>query len=143
MRATIILFVVFFIDCSCCEGIQTPFTGHLEEPETQTDDPHFSVVGQMLMAKWRKDFLLHASPAEGQSFPFVLIGNKAEETHEVSQEQILEFCASTNSVYFECSTKAAEGVDKAFEAVLERALTTKVDRALRSFSTFFFSKPNK
>ena len=68
---------------------------------------------------WRDEFLANATPSNPDEFPFILVGNKADEegSREVSRESIDQWCQSKGGIpYFETSTKlACSGRERAFE----------------------------
>lgn len=75
---------------------------------------------------WRDEFLVQANPADPDSFPFVVIGNKIdveESKRTVTTKRAQAFCASKGNLpYFETSAKEATGVEQAFEVIARNAL---------------------
>ena len=72
------------------------------------------------LEKFRTEFLNKLDPKDPDNFPFVLIGNKCDQSDErrVKKEQLKLYCESHNNIpYFETSAKIAFNVDKAFEEI--------------------------
>ena len=72
------------------------------------------------LEKWRTKFLNILDNKENDNFPFVLIGNKCEQSDErkVQDSQIKQYCESHNNIpYFETSAKNDVNVEKAFEEI--------------------------
>jgi len=75
---------------------------------------------------WREEFLIQASPRDPDTFPFVMVGNKidmGEGKRQVARKRAQSWCYQRGQIpYFECSAKAGDGVDAAFEAIARNAL---------------------
>merc|ERR1711861_77502 len=81
---------------------------------------------------WREEFLVQSGPAETDSFPFVVLGNKCDlkDTRTVNNKSAIEYCKSKKimskdeetPMYFETSAKDAKDVTKAFTTVATLAL---------------------
>eukprot|EP00871_Galdieria_phlegrea_P002507 jgi/Galph1/3257/GphlegSOOS_G1937.1 len=74
---------------------------------------------------WRDEFLVSSSPREPQSFPFVVLGNKAdlEPQRAVPLRRAQQWCSAKGDIpLFETSAKENILVDKAFDVVVTNAL---------------------
>ena len=78
---------------------------------------------------WRDEFLIHATPRDPDSFPFVVLGNKVDlENREVAAERAQQWCHSKNDIpYFETSAKEGIHVEQAFQTIARKALAQKDD----------------
>lgn len=80
------------------------------------------------LTMWRKEFLYYADVSDPQSFPFILLGNKADVSDDeraVTEEEAKEWCEDNGKIpYFETSAKTAVNVDKAFTAAAQRIVDT-------------------
>lgn len=69
---------------------------------------------------------MHAGPHNPESFPFVVLGNKADlatTRRQVSQAQVKKFCESNGNVpHFETSASSALNVEQAFYTIAKNAL---------------------
>lgn len=77
------------------------------------------------LESWKDEFLIQASPKDPENFPFVVIGNKVDETgkRKVQSAKVLQWCKSNNNIpYFETSAKNAINVDQAFEEIARKAM---------------------
>ena len=76
------------------------------------------------LESWRDEFLIHASPRMTDSFPFVVLGNKADlaSQRQVSPEKAQSFCKQKNIPCFETSAKDALNVEQAFSTIARNAL---------------------
>ncbi|XP_071483894.1 ras-related protein Rab-9A-like [Diadema antillarum] len=78
------------------------------------------------LTMWKKEFLYYADIAEGESFPFVLLGNKVDvepEKRQVMADEAKQWCADNGSVpYYETSAKTAVNVEEAFIAAVRRVV---------------------
>lgn len=76
------------------------------------------------VSMWCKEFLTYADVKEGSSFPFILVGNKADVTEaerEVSQEEAMLWSKENgNPPFVETSAKDATNVELAFRLAVER-----------------------
>merc|ERR1712167_541375 len=79
---------------------------------------------------WRDEFLVQASPADPEKFPFVVLGNKVDlkEQRVVTMKEAKQYClarnitSDTQPMYWETSAKTKECVDQAFFQVAQLAL---------------------
>jgi len=83
---------------------------------------------------WRDEFLVQASPANPDSFPFIVLGNKVDRESErrVTKAKATNWCKSKAEVplrYFETSAKEAVQVESAFEQAAELALAQENSEA--------------
>lgn len=83
-----------------------------------TDPKSFEAI-----ESWRTEFLNQLNPKEPETFPFVLIGNKADKTERnVPDSKIKQYCETKNNMpYFETSAKENTNVEQAFEEVAKLA----------------------
>eukprot|EP01111_Echinosteliopsis_oligospora_P010423 TRINITY_DN3234_c0_g1_i1.p1 TRINITY_DN3234_c0_g1~~TRINITY_DN3234_c0_g1_i1.p1 ORF type:complete len:202 (+),score=31.49 TRINITY_DN3234_c0_g1_i1:111-716(+) len=66
---------------------------------------------------WRNEFLLQSHLVDGDSFPFVLIGNKIDQESEraTTRKAVQTWCHANGDIpYLETSAKDATNVEKAF-----------------------------
>ncbi len=78
--------------------------------------------------KWKEEFLLHSNTANPDTFPFVLVGNKADlaEERKITSAKALQWCKENKGIpYYETSAKTAEKVREAFEDLAKRALVNR------------------
>lgn len=71
------------------------------------------------------EFLVHAAPRNASSFPFVVLGNKADlgPRRQVSTSKAKNWCQSKGDIpYFETSAKEALNVEQAFHTIAKNAL---------------------
>jgi Ras-related protein Rab-7A len=74
---------------------------------------------------WMDEFLAHAAPRNAESFPFVVLGNKADldSKRQVSASKAKAWCASKGDIpFFETSAKEAVNVEVAFKTIAQNAL---------------------
>ncbi|GMH39247.1 hypothetical protein BSKO_07145 [Bryopsis sp. KO-2023] len=76
---------------------------------------------------WKEQFLLQADPANKDTFPFVILGNKIDQDPEqnraVSEYKARRWCSSNGGIpHFETSAKEGVNVDSAFETIARNAL---------------------
>jgi Ras-related protein Rab-7A len=81
---------------------------------------------------WREEFLVQSGPADADTFPFVVLGNKCDlkDTRRVQAKQAIEYCKGKKimskdgetPMYFETSAKDSKDVAKAFTTVAQLAL---------------------
>lgn len=75
--------------------------------------------------RWRDEFQVQAAPRSPDTFPFVLLGNKAdglEYSRSVSSRRARMWAEAKGAEYFETSAKEGTNVTRAFEAVARLAL---------------------
>jgi len=71
------------------------------------------------------EFLVHAAPRNPESFPFVVLGNKADlaAKRQVQPAKVKQWCTAKNNIpNFETSAKDALNVEQAFATVARKAL---------------------
>eukprot|EP01127_Copromyxa_protea_P007093 TRINITY_DN17015_c0_g1_i1.p1 TRINITY_DN17015_c0_g1~~TRINITY_DN17015_c0_g1_i1.p1 ORF type:complete len:233 (-),score=38.03 TRINITY_DN17015_c0_g1_i1:41-694(-) len=91
------------------------------------------------LQKWKDEFVVHAVPANTESFPFVVLGNKIdlESTRMVSSKQAQMWCANSGSVpYFETSAKEGIQVDQAFQTIIRLAISQELYNSTGSAPLF-------
>jgi len=75
---------------------------------------------------WMDEFLVHASPSNPETFPFTVLGNKADlaaAKRQVSEAKAAAWCAAKGSVpLLETSAKDAQNVEQAFLLLAKAAL---------------------
>lgn len=73
---------------------------------------------------WMEEFLIHASPSNMETFPFVILGNKADlGRRKVSESKAKKFCQFKGGIpHFETSAKDALNVEQAFHTIAKNAL---------------------
>ncbi|KAL0374344.1 UNVERIFIED_CONTAM: Ras-related protein Rab7 [Sesamum radiatum] len=76
---------------------------------------------------WREEFLIQASPADPENFPFVVLGNKIDvdggNSRVVSDKKAKAWCSSKGNIpYFETSAKEGFNVEAAFQCIAKNAL---------------------
>ena len=77
------------------------------------------------LSHWRKSFIENTGIADAESFPFVLMGNKAdlENDRSVTKEQVQDWCSKNNDMkHYETSAKDDMQVNEAFMDVIKQAL---------------------
>ncbi|KAK3913611.1 Ras-related protein Rab-9A [Frankliniella fusca] len=90
------------------------------------------------VSMWCKEFLTYADVKEGSTFPFILVGNKAdvsEEGRQVTQEEARTWCKENgNPPFIETSAKDAINVELAFQMAVDRWIKfeEKMDRHYES-----------
>ena len=78
---------------------------------------------------WKKEFLNHLSPPEGDKYPFVLIGNKSDlnDSIKVNDQEIQKYCSEHNNMpYFSCSAKDYLNIEEAFSKVADLAYEREI-----------------
>ncbi len=71
------------------------------------------------------EFLVHAGPSNAESFPFAVLGNKADLAgkRQVTSAKAAAWCQSKGDVpHFETSAKESVNVDQAFQTIAQNAL---------------------
>jgi len=74
---------------------------------------------------WMEEFLSHAAPRNNESFPFVVLGNKADmpNKRQVNAARAMQWCQNKGNItMFETSAKEAVNVDQAFQTIAKNAL---------------------
>ena len=77
------------------------------------------------LENWMEEFLAQAGPRNPSTFPFIVLGNKADlaSTRRQVQESVATaWCKSKNIKHFETSAKEAIHVDQAFQTIAKTAL---------------------
>jgi len=72
------------------------------------------------------EFLVHAAPRNADTFPFVVLGNKADmppNRRQVSTSKVKTWCSGKGDIpNYETSAKEALNVEQAFETIARNAL---------------------
>jgi len=86
---------------------------------------------------WREEFLVQSGPAETDTFPFVVLGNKCDlrDSRVVNLKQAQDYCKAKKimskdgdtPMFFETSAKDSKDVTKAFTTVATLALEKQPD----------------
>jgi len=77
------------------------------------------------LESWMDEFLVHAAPRNQETFPFVVLGNKADmaKRRQVATSKAKQWCTGKNNIpYFETSAKEALNVEQAFHTIARNAL---------------------
>jgi len=78
------------------------------------------------LESWMDEFLVHAAPRNADTFPFVVLGNKADmppNRRQVSTSKVKTWCSSKGDIpNYETSAKEALNVEQAFETIARNAL---------------------
>jgi Ras-related protein Rab-7A len=77
------------------------------------------------LASWMDEFLVHAGPSNPDTFPFAVLGNKADlaNKRQVTTAKAQAWCQSKGDVpHFETSAKESVNVDQAFQTIAQNAL---------------------
>jgi len=77
------------------------------------------------LESWMDEFLVHAAPRNADTFPFVVLGNKADmaSKRQVSVAKAKAWCNSKGDIpHFETSAKEALNVEQAFHTIAKNAL---------------------
>eukprot|EP01006_Ploeotia_vitrea_P043669 TRINITY_DN66762_c8_g1_i2.p5 TRINITY_DN66762_c8_g1~~TRINITY_DN66762_c8_g1_i2.p5 ORF type:complete len:104 (+),score=59.59 TRINITY_DN66762_c8_g1_i2:678-989(+) len=72
-----------------------------------------------------EEFLVHAAPRNKDSFPFVVLGNKADlaKKRQISSQKAKAWCQEKGNIpHFETSAKEAMNVEQAFQTIAQNAL---------------------
>ena len=75
------------------------------------------------LSMWKKEFLYYADIQDGNSFPFVVLGNKVDvvENRVVNEEMVRDWANQNGHCpYYDTSAKDSTNVDTAFKAAVER-----------------------
>ena len=78
-----------------------------------------------MLGNWKEEFLKQAGPRNPDSFPFVVLGNKADRDLErkITTVKAMNWCKTSGDMpYFETSAKDQTNVDEAFEIAAKLAL---------------------
>jgi Ras-related protein Rab-7A len=87
------------------------------------------------LENWRDEFLIQASPAEPETFPFVALGNKVDveggKARAVSDKKARAWCAAKGDIpHFETSAKEDINVEAAFQTIARNALRNEAEEEL-------------
>jgi len=87
------------------------------------------------LENWRDEFLIQASPADPDGFPFVVLGNKVDveggESRVVSEKKAKSWCTSKGAMpYFETSAKEDVNVEAAFACIARNALRNEAEEEI-------------
>jgi len=84
------------------------------------------------MDSWRDEFLIQASPRDPDTFPFVVIGNKADLASErrIPAFQGQELAGELGMGFLETSARSSENVDEAFASLVQAMLKKRASQAL-------------
>ena len=77
------------------------------------------------LESWMEEFLVHAAPRNQETFPFVVLGNKADlaKKRQVPTSKAKAWCAAKGNIpHFETSAKEAVNVEQAFYTIAKNAL---------------------
>jgi len=78
------------------------------------------------LESWMDEFLVHAAPRNPETFPFVVLGNKADlasKKRQVQTQKAQSWCQSKGNIpHFETSAKEAVNVEQAFQTIAKNAL---------------------
>jgi len=77
------------------------------------------------LESWMEEFLVHAAPRNQETFPFVVLGNKADlaSKRQVSTAKAKAWCQSKGNIpHFETSAKDSLNVEQAFFTIAKNAL---------------------
>jgi Ras-related protein Rab-7A len=77
------------------------------------------------LESWIDEFLINANPIEPESYPFAIVGNKADLHDEIKifPNMINKFCQTKNINYFETSSKLNINIDAVFEYLIDRIIS--------------------
>ena len=79
------------------------------------------------LSKWKEEFSFHAGSVSS-SFPFILVGNKAdlEDERRIAEAKAQQWCKENGNIpYFETSAKTAKKVKEAFEELAKKAVANR------------------
>jgi len=77
------------------------------------------------LESWMDEFLVHAAPRNRDTFPFVVLGNKADlaNKRQVNAQKAKAWCQSKGNIpHFETSAKESLNVEQAFHTIAKNAL---------------------
>jgi len=77
------------------------------------------------LESWMDEFLVHAAPRNADSFPFVVLGNKADMANkrQLSASKAKAWCSAKGDIpHYETSAKEALNVEQAFHTIAKNAL---------------------
>jgi len=78
------------------------------------------------LESWMDEFLVHANPNNPSTFPFVVLGNKADlaqTRRQVSTQKAKAWTTAKSDIpYYETSAKEAVNVEQAFATIAKNAL---------------------
>jgi len=78
------------------------------------------------LESWMDEFLVHAAPRNQETFPFVVLGNKADlasSRRQVPVSKVKAWCEAKGGIpHFETSAKEALNVEQAFYTIAKNAL---------------------
>lgn len=81
---------------------------------------------------WMAEFLHHSNPRNQDTFPFMVLGNKADlaSKRQVSKQKAQNWCKSKGPhvKHFETSAKEAHNLDLAFNEIVKSALQSEVQK---------------
>jgi len=82
------------------------------------------------LESWMDEFLVHAAPRNADTFPFVVLGNKADlaKRRAVSTQKAQTWCQGKGDIpYFETSAKDSINVEQAFQTIAKNALAQEAN----------------
>jgi Ras-related protein Rab-7A len=84
------------------------------------------------LESWMDEFLVHAAPRNADTFPFVVLGNKADlasSRRQVSLNKAKAWCQGKGDIpNFETSAKDATNVEQAFHTIAKNALAQEANQ---------------
>jgi Ras-related protein Rab-7A len=85
------------------------------------------------LESWMDEFLVHSNPNNPSTFPFVVLGNKADlatTRRQVGTQKAKAWCTGKGDIpYFETSAKDALNVEQAFATIAKNALARESQQA--------------
>ncbi len=83
------------------------------------------------LGKWRSEFLKQAGTKNPDSFPFIVLGNKADRAaeREVPTEKAQSWCQKAGAEFYETSAKDLIGVEDAFTKAVSLVLQSHAEMA--------------
>ena len=82
---------------------------------------------------WKTAFITHCDPAEGNKFPFLVIGNKSDLTDEVlvKDKDAKQWCKENGNIeYIEASAKSNISVEEAFRSLITKGARREWDNEI-------------